>query len=156
MSTLSIGMANPNDVQKKRYIVQSKKMLFVLGIFLSVIGMVVVAIAANLQAPTEDIVIKGSKKSARFAHSLHIEIGLICGTCHHDANHEPLTRETISVMENSKPLRCNSCHNRDFPNPKLQTRKLTYHVRCKECHKKGYNDKNGPANCNGCHIKKSN
>ena len=110
--------------------------------------------AVGLQPPTEEIVIKGNEKSARFAHSVHIRMGLICGTCHHDANHEPYSQKAINVMENSNPLRCNSCHNANFANSKLTSRKMIFHARCKECHKKGFNGKHGPTKCNGCHIKK--
>ena len=70
----------------------------------------------GLQPPTEEIVIEGNEKNTRFAHSVHIRMGLICGTCHHDANHKPYSQKAINVMENSNPLRCNSCHNENFAN----------------------------------------
>ena len=134
---------------------QNKTVLLVLFyMLLGTIGLVAVAGAGNLQSPTEEIVIKGDKKSARFAHSVHIEMGIICGTCHHDANHEPYSRKAINVMENSNPLRCNSCHNANFANSMLNSRKMAFHAHCKECHKKGFNGKNGPRKCNGCHVKK--
>jgi hypothetical protein len=140
--------------EKKRFKVLNKTMLFVLsGMVLATIGLAVVAGAGGLQLPTEEIIIRGDNKSARFAHSVHIGMGLNCGICHHDSNHEPLARETINGMENSKPLRCVSCHNKDFSNPKLQTRKAIFHARCKSCHKKGLDGKHGPTKCNGCHVK---
>jgi len=110
--------------------------------------------AVGLQSPIEEIVIEGNEKSARFAHSVHIRMELICGTCHHDANHKPYSQKAINVMENSNFLRCISCHNANFANWKLRSRKMAFHAHCKECHNKGLNGKHGPTKCNGCHIKK--
>ena len=67
-------------------------------------GRAVLVGGLQTQVPTEEIIIRGDNKSARFAHSVHIGMGLNCGICHHDSNHEPLARETINGMENSNPL----------------------------------------------------
>ncbi len=108
---------------------------------------------SGLQAPAEEIVIKGTKKSAKFSHPIHIKLGVSCGQCHHDAEHQPLADKDISAMENSNQLRCASCHNQDFADAKLQTQKAIFHARCKECHKQGVDGKKGPTKCTGCHIK---
>ena len=110
--------------------------------------------AEGLTAPTEDVVIDG-KKPARFPHSTHLVIGITCGTCHHDGDHQELSGEAIGAMNDGTALRCASCHNPDHPDKKLQKAKDIFHARCKECHKAGYEGKNGPTKCTGCHIKKS-
>jgi hypothetical protein len=85
---------------------------------------------------------------------LLVGVSFACGKCHHDAEHQSLTDKDIGAMENSNPLRCASCHNKDFANDKLQTQKAIFHARCKECHKQGVDGKKGPTKCTGCHIKK--
>ncbi len=107
----------------------------------------------GLKAPEGEIVIAGEKKSAKFSHPVHLSLGLDCGQCHHDSKHEPLTDKDIAAMENSDPLRCASCHNKDFSDSKLQTPKNAFHTRCKECHKQGVDGKTGPTKCTGCHVK---
>lgn len=109
--------------------------------------------AAGLQAPETEIIIEGKKKSARFSHSVHLEIGVECGQCHHTNDHQPLTEKDIASMDNNLQLRCASCHNKDFADPKLQTQKAVFHARCKECHKQGVDGKKGPTKCTGCHVK---
>jgi len=108
---------------------------------------------SGLQAPAEEIVIKGTKKSAKFSHPKHLDMGVACGKCHHDADKKALTEKDISAMEKANQLRCASCHNKDFANAKLQTQKAIFHARCKECHKQGVDGKKGPTKCTGCHIK---
>lgn len=107
----------------------------------------------GLQAPAEEMIIKGTKKSAKFSHPTHVNLGVSCGQCHHDAENKPLTDTDISIMENGNQLRCGSCHNQDFADAKLQTQKAVFHARCKECHKQGVEGKQGPTKCTGCHIK---
>jgi hypothetical protein len=113
----------------------------------------VAAEQSGLQAPAKEIVIKGTKKSAKFSHPTHINMGVTCGKCHHDAEKKPLTDKDIGAMENANQLRCASCHNKAFANAKLQTQKAIFHARCKECHKQGVDSKKGPTKCTGCHIK---
>lgn len=106
-----------------------------------------------LTAPMEEIVIDG-KKPARFSHRTHLDLEITCGACHHDAEHQPLTAETIAGMENARKLKCESCHNEDFADSKLNSKKLVFHARCKECHKNGVGEKTGPTKCTDCHLKK--
>jgi len=108
---------------------------------------------AMLKAPDTEIVIDG-KKPARFDHQKHLALGVTCGQCHHDAEHNPLTEEEILAMDSAKKLECQSCHNQDFANEQLNSVKLAFHARCKECHKEGVGDKKGPTKCTDCHLKK--
>lgn len=108
---------------------------------------------SGLQAPAEEMVLKGTKKSAKFSHPTHMNLGISCGQCHHDSEHQPLSDKDISAMTDSSQLRCVSCHNGDFADAKLQTQKAIFHARCKDCHKQGVDGKQGPTKCTGCHIK---
>jgi formate-dependent nitrite reductase cytochrome c552 subunit len=107
----------------------------------------------EMLAPAAEMIIKGEKKSARFSHSVHLQLGVSCGQCHHDSQHQPLTDKDIAALENAEQLRCASCHNKDLSNPKLQSPKEAFHARCKECHKQGVAGKTGPTKCSGCHVK---
>ena len=107
----------------------------------------------GLKAPDSEIIITGEKKSARFSHPVHLNLGVACGQCHHDSQHQPLTDTDIAAMENGQQLSCANCHNKDFSDPKLQTPKDAFHARCKECHKQGVDGKTGPTKCTGCHVK---
>jgi hypothetical protein len=117
-------------------------------------GISVGAEATGLKAPEAEIIIAGEKKSARFSHPVHLNIGVDCGQCHHDSDHQPLTDKNIEAMDTGEQLICASCHNKDFANPKLQTPKAALHARCKECHKQSVDGKQGPTKCTGCHVKK--
>lgn len=107
----------------------------------------------NLQAPNETIIIDG-KKPVKFNHSVHIALKLDCGTCHHDKEHQPLTRETLATL-NADQLSCISCHNSAFSNKKLRKMKNIFHSRCRTCHKSGVGEKKGPTKCVDCHGKKT-
>ena len=55
--------------------------------------------ATGLKAPEAEIIIAGEKKSARFSHPVHLNIGVDCGQCHHDSDHQPLTDKNIEAMD---------------------------------------------------------
>ena len=107
----------------------------------------------GITSPEKDIIITGEKKSARFPHPVHLNLGVSCGQCHHDSSHQPLTAEDIGALENSGLLQCVNCHNKDFADPKLQTMKDVFHARCKTCHQQGVDGKTGPTKCSACHVK---
>lgn len=107
---------------------------------------------SGLKAPETEMVIAGEKKSARFSHPVHLSLGVTCGQCHHNSEHQPLTDKDIEVIDDPVKLRCASCHNSGFSDPKLQTPKDAFHARCKECHKAGVDGKVGPTKCTGCHV----
>ncbi len=104
-------------------------------------------------APQEEITIKG-KKPARFNHTTHLDLGLSCATCHHDADHKPRTAEDIGALADTAELKCVTYHNGDFTVPKLRKAKDVFHARCKSCHTEGYQGRKGPKKCNACHLKK--
>lgn len=105
-------------------------------------------------APAEEIIIKGEKKSAKFSHPVHLKLGVTCGQCHHDTNHQPLTAEDIAAMADDKAqLQCVSCHNQDFAKAELQSMKDVFHARCRDCHKQGVDGRTGPSKCTDCHVK---
>lgn len=103
-------------------------------------------------APQGDITIDG-KKPVPFSHSKHTGLGISCGECHHDAQHNPLAESEITGKDKSE-LQCTSCHNKSFANDKLQKPKDIFHANCKECHKQGFEGKKGPTKCSDCHTKK--
>jgi len=108
--------------------------------------------AGSLTVPQETITIEG-KKPVHFNHKTHLDLGVTCGQCHHDADHQPRTAEDIAKLAGPEELSCASCHNDAFANPELQKRKDVFHARCRECHKAGFNGKKGPTSCTACHGK---
>ncbi len=135
-----------------------KKIMIVGSIFAAalVLGLGVFSASATdpLKAPATEMTIDG-KKPARFSHPSHMQLGLACGVCHHDAEHKPLTAEAITALPDAKQLHCVSCHNSTFAKPELQNKKDIFHARCKECHKTGHEGKKGPAGCTDCHVKQA-
>lgn len=121
-----------------------------------VLGLCTLAVAEEkevVKAPDGPITIVG-QKPALFDHSVHLGLeGISCGSCHHDANHKPLGEEDIAKIGSAKKLACVSCHNSEFPNKELSSRKTIFHTNCKECHKKGVGDTFGPTKCTDCHVK---
>lgn len=105
-----------------------------------------------LAMPETEITVDG-KKPAAFDHAKHAELGLACGACHHNGEHQPLTREEIAAKASGEGLRCVSCHNRSFPAKNLQEPKDVFHSRCKDCHSKGVDGRKGPTQCSACHVK---
>ena len=135
-----------------------RKEIFLSGV--AVLALIVIGswcgqvIAENsLQAPEDELIIDG-RKPATFSHPVHLELGLECGVCHHDQEHNPLSADTISALESPSQIRCVSCHNSNYPDEKLRKAKDVFHARCKTCHSEGYAGKSGPTKCTGCHIKK--
>jgi len=116
------------------------------------LGALTVSAEGPLQAPDRELTIAG-KKPAHFNHSTHLKLGLDCGVCHHDDQHQPLTAAAIAALPDAKGLTCVSCHNSTFGNKELQQPKEVFHARCKECHKAGYEGKTGPSGCLDCHLK---
>lgn len=108
--------------------------------------------AQGVTVPGTAITIEG-KKPARFDHATHLKLGVDCGQCHHDANHQPLSEAGIAAMGSGEQLRCVTCHNGKFSNKKLQKPKQVFHARCRDCHKAGVAGKKGPTKCNGCHLR---
>lgn len=106
---------------------------------------------AALDAPAGVITIAG-KKPVNFDHQIHLKLGVACGQCHHDAQHQPRTAAAIAALAKGA-LQCASCHNDQFAKAELRERKEIFHARCKGCHTAGFNGKNGPTSCAACHGK---
>lgn|GEM_PF-1213195 len=105
----------------------------------------------KLAAPAQELTIKG-KKPARFNHGKHLGLGLDCGSCHHDAKHQPLGEKAIAALGKAEALSCVGCHNDNFANEKLRQPMAVFHARCKDCHAAGLNGKQGPTSCAACHA----
>jgi len=116
------------------------------------LGGAALAAGGGSQAPATSITIDG-KKPVEFSHAQHIGQGMACGVCHHDAEHQPRTGEAIAALNDPEVLACVGCHNPEFADPKLQTRKGVFHARCLGCHTAGLNGKKGPTKCTACHGK---
>ncbi|MFO7760410.1 MAG: cytochrome c3 family protein [Thermodesulfobacteriota bacterium] len=108
--------------------------------------------AASQVIPEKEITLEG-KRPVHFNHKSHLDLGLTCGDCHHDAEHQPLTAETINAMDDKVQLKCDSCHNKDFQKEELQKGKDVFHSSCKDCHSKEINGKKGPTKCSSCHVR---
>ena len=109
------------------------------------------AAGGKITAPIQELVISGNKP-ARFSHAKHTALGLNCGTCHHDAKHQPLTEAAIAGMPKPDCLRCATCHTATFANEKLRKPMDVFHAGCKTCHTDGLNGKKGPTSCAACHT----
>lgn len=107
----------------------------------------------GIKVPKEEMIIEG-KKPARFNHQTHITLGVTCGECHHNADHQALSEADIAVIGNGRKLLCDSCHNKDFTTENLNSKKKVFHAKCKECHKTGFKGQTGPTKCVECHIEK--
>ncbi len=106
-----------------------------------------VSSAAN--AGPEEITLQSAeaKKPSKFPHKKHQEM-YKCEQCHHTmANGK---KGPYAAGEEKK---CETCHNKDFPNPALNSVKAVGHALCKECHKKMEKEgKAAPNKCTGCHT----
>ena len=102
--------------------------------------------------PEGELVLDG-RKPARFSHETHMALGMECGVCHHDREHNSQTAEMIGAMPDTRQLQCTSCHNGEFADSELQRAKDVFHARCKTCHQEGYEGKSGPVKCGDCHVR---
>jgi hypothetical protein len=139
------------EKMKTRRICSGLTVAAILGLSL---GIGLVSAGAPAGAPENEIIIEG-KKPARFNHATHSAMGIDCGVCHHDGEHNPLTSESIGALADGAELGCLSCHNDTHPNKDMQKPKDVFHALCQTCHKEGYEGKNGPTKCTDCHIKQN-
>ncbi len=96
----------------------------------------------------ETITFTTKKGTVTFHHWKHqTELNIGCGECHHGPNHSPY-KEGMEIRH------CKECHNKDFPNKKLNKPMKALHKNCKGCHKQmSAKHPNAPTKCNGCHKK---
>ncbi len=107
------------------------------------------SIAAN--AGPEDITMQTAeaKKPAKFPHKKH-QATIKCEDCHHTMDAAGKKGPYVAGQEK----KCETCHNKDFKNPELNSLKGAGHMNCKECHKEMEKaGKNAPTKCTGCHTK---
>jgi hypothetical protein len=142
---------NREEKMKTRLICSATVLAIALGLCL---GTGLVGADTPVGAPENELIIQG-KKPARFSHSIHTGMGLECGVCHHDQEHNPLAAESIGALADVGELSCVSCHNDKHPSQELQKPKDIFHARCKTCHQEGYQGKKGPTKCTECHVKKN-
>ena len=80
------------------------------------------------------IMFKSSAGGVLFDHMGHLsesDIGLDCGSCHHDDEDDPVS--------------CGECHNEDGDLSRVDA----FHGQCKGCHEEDA----GPVECSGCHVR---
>jgi hypothetical protein len=110
----------------------------------------VTADTASANAGDADMVLKtaAAKKPAAFPHKKHQDM-YPCAECHHGAD---AGKQAPYVAGEEK--KCESCHNADFGNAKLNSFKAAAHENCKKCHEAAAKEgKNAPTKCAGCHVK---
>ncbi len=93
----------------------------------------------------ETITLKAKKGDVTFLHHKH-QGRTQCAECHHTKGPDG---KQAPYKEGMEIKSCDTCHNKDFPNKKLNKPMKAFHKNCKTCHKKH----NGPTKCNGCHKK---
>jgi predicted CXXCH cytochrome family protein len=99
----------------------------------------------------EEIILQtaDAKKPAKFPHKKHQGM-FACQDCHHTKDATGKKGPYVAGQEKM----CDSCHNKDLPNPELNSLKAAGHALCKECHKRKEKEgKNAPVKCTGCHTK---
>lgn len=80
-----------------------------------------------------------ARKIAEFPHRMHQEM-YVCMECHHVDGQRMTTQK------------CNTCHNENMDNQKLNDYKKAGHRLCRECHKLVKKEgKAAPTKCSGCH-----
>ncbi len=130
-----------------------KNLILCLSVFAFVFSLAIsngVGVAAD-PGPA-DMVLKtaAGKKPANFPHKTHQDT-IACADCHHgkDADGKQVAGTADGPFD-----KCESCHNKDMANVKLNSFKLAAHANCKECHKKVAKEgKAAPTKCLGCHPK---
>ena len=89
-----------------------------------------------------------AKKPSAFPHKAHQDM-YPCAECHHSAD---AGKQAPYVA--GQEGKCESCHNKDMANAKLNDFKKAAHANCKDCHKAAAKDgKKAPTKCAGCHVK---
>ncbi len=104
----------------------------------------VTAVALAGSGPAE-FVLKAKKGDVTFQHHKHQE-RTGCGECHHTKG--PDGKQVIDE-KGEHAAKCDTCHNKDFPNKKLNKPMKAFHKNCKGCHK----EHKVSTKCNFCHKK---
>jgi hypothetical protein len=132
-----------------------KCVIFVIALALS-LGFAITAGVAGDTGP-EEMVLKTADskkpKPALFPHAKHQQMeGNTCATCHHSKGDGGMQ---VAYVEGQKIEKCQTCHNADLANAKLNSFKKAAHKRCQSCHKekKAAGVTTAPTKCTGCHPK---
>lgn len=129
----------------------------IICVLFAAIGLMLSCAAAHAEPvsmPKEPFNI-GNSNPVIFDHSLHRKLEIPCGECHHDRDHNPRPVSNILSFSDGNVLRCRNCHNNEFENTYLQTRKDIFHINCRTCHAVGFEGNRGPRKCKACHIEKN-
>ncbi|MEN8233187.1 MAG: cytochrome c3 family protein [Thermodesulfobacteriota bacterium] len=124
-------------------------MKVVMGLQLTVIGLVVLFVAGNasgveVSIGPADITLQteAARKPADFPHRQHQD-SYACTACHH-------AKDEIMVID-----KCAGCHTKEISNPDVNSYKKAAHKLCKDCHKEVNKEgSEAPIKCSGCHQKK--
>ena len=107
-------------------------------------GLVVAGLAFAGSGP-ETITLHAKKGDVHFPHHKH-QAKFGCGECHH---YKGADGKQVIDEKGEHAAKCDTCHNKSFPNKKLNKTMKAAHKNCKGCHKKQH----GPTKCSGCHKK---
>ena len=122
----------------------AKKIVLCVAALAMVLSVAVGISVAGNAGPAEMVLkTEAGKKPATFPHKQHQDL-MECATCHHTQTADGKQGPYVAGQEAT----CLSCHA-----AKGEYKKVA-HKNCKGCHKAGYEGKNGPTKCGGCHIKK--
>lgn len=90
-----------------------------------------------------------AKKPATFPHEKHQKMeGNTCGTCHHSKGADG---KQAAYVEGQTIQKCETCHNAEMANEKLNSFKNVAHVLCKGCHK-AKEAEGASTKCTTCHT----
>ncbi len=116
-----------------------------LGLLVAAITIAFVGSTVFAGAGPEVFTLHAKKGTVTFQHHKH-QTRTTCGECHHYKG--PDGKQVIDE-KGEHAQKCENCHNKSFPNKKLNKPMKAFHKNCKSCHKKH----KAPTKCNFCHKK---
>ncbi len=116
-----------------------------LGVLVSVMTMAFVASTVLAGVGPAVIKLENKKGTITFQHHKH-QGRTNCAECHHEKGPDG---KQVPYHEGMKIQKCENCHNKSFPNKKLNKPMKAFHKNCKGCHKTHH----GPTKCKECHKK---
>ncbi len=120
---------------------------------MSVVVALVFGLAATLALAggggPEVITIPAKKGTVTFHHWKHQQRAKNCGVCHH---YKGPDGKRVIDEKGEHAQKCDTCHNKSFPNKHYNKPMKVFHKRCKGCHKK--NHVAHGTSCHFCHKKK--
>ena len=116
-----------------------------LGLIVALITVAFVGSTVLAGSGPEVITLHAKKGDVTFQHHKH-QGRTTCGECHHYKG--PDGKQVIDE-KGEHAQACDKCHNKEFPNKKLNKPMKAFHKNCKDCHKKH----KAPTKCSFCHKK---